>query len=54
MIAYPAEYGSSGIMTFQIAQDGIVYQSDLGPDTGVIAGAITAYDPDGAWSMVDD
>lgn len=49
LIAYPATYGDSGIMTFIVNQDGIVYQKNLGPDTTRIAAAITQYDPDESW-----
>lgn len=49
LIAYPATYGDSGIMTFIVNQNGIVYQRNLGPDTTRIAAAFTAYDPDAGW-----
>jgi hypothetical protein len=49
LIAYPAQYGSSGIMTFIVNQDGVVYQQDLGDKTGELASQITAYNPDGSW-----
>jgi hypothetical protein len=49
LIAYPATYGDSGIMTFIVNQDGIVYQKNLGPDTTRMAAQITQYDPDGSW-----
>jgi hypothetical protein len=52
LIAYPAEYGRGGIMTFMVNQDGVVYQKDLGADTLKLAPALTAYDPDKAWSVV--
>jgi hypothetical protein len=52
MIAYPAEYGVSGVMTFIVNHDGIVYQRDLGPDTSEIAQAVTAFDPDATWQRV--
>jgi DUF2950 family protein len=50
LIAYPARYGVSGIMTFLVNQDGVVYQKDLGPDTAAIAGKTTRFDPDASWS----
>jgi hypothetical protein len=50
MIAYPAQYGSSGIMTFTVSQDGRIYQKDLGPKTGAIALRIKAFDPDKTWT----
>jgi len=49
LVAYPAEYGNSGIMTFIVNQDGVVYQKDLGRSTAKIAGAMKAFDPDPAW-----
>jgi hypothetical protein len=51
LIAYPATYGDSGIMTFIVNQDGIVYQKNLGPDATRIAAAITQYDPDESWQI---
>lgn len=51
LIAYPATYGDSGVMTFMVNQDGIVYQKNLGPHTPSIAAAITQYDPDGSWQV---
>ncbi len=49
LIAYPATHGDSGIMTFVVNQDGIVYQKNLGPETSRIAAAVTQYDPDPSW-----
>lgn len=49
LIAYPAHYGASGIMTFIVNQDGVVYERDLGEQTGDLASQITAYDPDSSW-----
>jgi hypothetical protein len=54
LVAYPAEYGASGIMTFIINHDGIVYQKDLGKETGKIAAAMTKYDPDKTWKKVEE
>lgn len=51
-IAYPAEYGKSGIMTFIINQDGVVYQKDLCKTTAEAATAISEFDPDETWSPV--
>lgn len=53
LVAYPAEYGTSGIMTFMINHDGIVYQKDLGKKTGKITAAMTKYDPDKTWKKVE-
>jgi len=49
LVAYPAEYGSSGVMTFIVNYEGIVYQKDLGPKTAEIAEKMTLYDPDPSW-----
>jgi hypothetical protein len=50
LIAVPAEYGNSGIMTFMVNQDGVVFQKDLGPETEKITAGITAFDPDPTWT----
>jgi hypothetical protein len=54
MVAWPAEYGDSGIMTFIVNQQGRVYQKDLGPKTGKLAPEMKAYDPDSSWSLSPD
>jgi hypothetical protein len=54
VVAYPAKYGSSGVMTFIVNQDGKVYQSDLGRDTARKAAAIRVFDPGPGWSPVAD
>jgi Protein of unknown function (DUF2950) len=51
LIAYPTKYGSSGIMTFFVNQDGVVYQQDLGEKTGELAPQVTAYNPDSSWQQ---
>lgn len=51
LVAWPAEYGESGIMTFIVNQQGRVYQKDLGSKTATMAEAIKAYDPDKTWSL---
>ena len=51
LIAYPATHDDSGIMTFVVNQDGIVYQKNLGPATTRIAQRITQYDPDPSWQV---
>jgi hypothetical protein len=51
-VAYPAEYGNSGIMTFMTDQDGILIQKDLGKTTTDVATAMTAFDPDATWTIV--
>jgi hypothetical protein len=53
LIAYPAEYGNSGIMTFIVNQDGVVYETDLGKETSKLAGAVTAYNPDETFRRVE-
>ena len=53
LVAYPAEYGASGIMTFIVSHEGIVFQKDLGEETEKIAGEMKEYDPDSTWSTVD-
>jgi len=53
LLAYPAQYGVSGITTFMVNQEGIVYERDLGPGTVKIAKALTAYDPDRTWEKVN-
>jgi len=54
VIAWPAKYGNSGVMTFMINQRDIVFQKDLGPDTDAIAKAIDSFDPDPGWSPTGD
>jgi hypothetical protein len=49
LIAYPAKYRSSGVMTFIVNQDGVVYQQDLGEQTADLASQITAYNPKSPW-----
>jgi hypothetical protein len=46
VVAYPAEYGNSGVMTFMVNHDGVVYEQDLGPDTATKAQALTEFNPD--------
>jgi hypothetical protein len=48
-VAYPAEYRSSGVMTFIVNKSGIIYEKDFGPNTTKLAEAMTAYDPDSTW-----
>jgi hypothetical protein len=49
LVAWPAEYGVSGVMTFIVNQNGTVYQKDLGPKTEGIVKAMTLYNPDRSW-----
>jgi hypothetical protein len=53
LIAWPASYGASGIMSFTVNQDGIVFQKDLGPNTAAVAAATKLFDPDLRWARVD-
>ncbi|MGA8151881.1 MAG: DUF2950 domain-containing protein [Terriglobales bacterium] len=53
-VAYPAVYRSSGVMTFIVGPDGVVYQKDLGKKTDVLAKAMKEYDPDSTWQKADD
>jgi hypothetical protein len=52
LVAYPANYGVSGIMTFMVSHAGVVYQKDLGPRTGRTAEQISAFDPSKGWEAV--
>jgi hypothetical protein len=52
LVAYPAKYGNSGVMTFIVNHDGIVYQKDLGKDTAKSADAMKIFDPDKTWKKV--
>jgi Protein of unknown function (DUF2950) len=54
LLAYPAEHGSSGVMTFIVGPQGVVYQKNLGDKTAEAAKAITTYDPDDSWTPVRD
>jgi hypothetical protein len=54
LVAYPAKYGSSGIMTFIVNQDGVVYQKNLGKDTDRLAKAMKIYDPDKTWKKAEE
>ncbi|MGE5443392.1 MAG: DUF2950 family protein, partial [Ignavibacteriales bacterium] len=54
LVAYPAKYRSSGIMTFIVNQQGVVYEKDLGKNTAQIAQAMKRYDPDSTWKKVKE
>ncbi|MGA6933097.1 MAG: DUF2950 domain-containing protein [Pseudolabrys sp.] len=54
LVAYPAEYGNSGIMTFIINNDGDLYEKDLGPKTERIASRLSEFNPDHTWRKVVD
>ena len=53
-VAYPAEYRSSGVMTFIVNEDGVVYQKDLGKKTDVLTKAIREYNPDSSWRKAEN
>jgi hypothetical protein len=53
LVAWPAQYDVTGVMTFVVSHEGTVYQGDLGPDTDARARAMTRYDPDGSWAAAD-
>jgi len=53
VLAYPAKYRSSGVMTFLAGPDGSIYERDLGPQTARLAPAITSFNPDSAWHRTD-
>jgi Protein of unknown function (DUF2950) len=52
-VAFPAEYRNSGVMTFIVNQDGVVYEKDLGQDTEKLGNAMSEYNPDNTWTRVD-
>jgi hypothetical protein len=53
LLAFPAQYGVSGIMTFMVNHDGVVYQKNLGPNTAQLARQIKTFDPDSTWQKVE-
>lgn len=54
LVAYPAAYRNSGVMTFLVNHQGTVYEKDLGPDTARIIAGMTAFNPDSTWRRVTD
>lgn len=54
VLAHPAQYGDSGIMTFMINQNGVMYEKDLGKTTDQVAVAITEFNPDKSWKIVEE
>ena len=54
LVAYPASYGASGIMTFIVNQEGVIYEKDLGDDTTAAAAAMTTFDPDDTWRRYEE
>ena len=53
-VAYPAEYRSSGVMTFVVSQDGVIYQQDLGPQTDALAKAMKEFNPNSGWQKAEE
>ena len=53
LVAWPARYGDSGVMTFMVNHDSVVYQKNLGPQTAKIAPKISRFDPDSTWQKVE-
>jgi hypothetical protein len=54
LIAFPAQYRVTGVQTFMVSHDGVVYQKDLGPKTLELANAIEQFNPDKSWTPVSD
>lgn len=54
LVAYPAEYRNSGVMTFIVNHNGVVFQKDLGPQTDKLAERMTSFNPDQTWTKVTD
>ena len=54
LVAYPAQYDTSGVMTFMVNQDGVVFEKDLGPKTAEEANAIKTFNPDSTWKKVEN
>jgi hypothetical protein len=53
LVAYPARWGASGVMTFTCNQDGVVYQKNLGANTAKIASKMTLFNPDASWKKAE-
>ena len=54
LVAYPAQYGNSGVMTFLVNHQGTIYEKDLGERTADIAAGMTAFNPDNTWQRVSE
>ena len=52
LVAWPAQWGNTGVMTFVVNQDGEIYQKDLGLTTPKLAKGMTRFDPDATWQRV--
>jgi hypothetical protein len=53
LVAWPADYGDSGVETFICGENGVVYQKNLGPNTAALGASMTQYNPDPSWTVVD-
>ena len=53
LVAWPAEYDLTGIMTFIVNQDGVIHEKDLGADTAATASKMSDYNPDESWKRVE-
>lgn len=53
-IAWPSRYGETGVMSFMVSHDGVMFEKDLGKNGGVVAGAMKTFDPDSSWTEDDD
>jgi len=53
VVAWPVKYGDTGIMTFIVSHDGVVYEKDLGPNSAAVASAMTRFDPDSSWQKAE-
>jgi hypothetical protein len=53
-VAWPAQYGDSGVMTFVVNQQGVVLEKDMGPETERIGPRMRTYNPDASWTPVED
>ena len=53
LLAWPAEYGNSGVMTFLVNHNGVVYQKDLGDSTASLTRRMNLFNPDQTWKKVD-
>jgi hypothetical protein len=53
-VAYPAEYRSSGVMTFIVNEDGVVYEKDLGKKTDAVARSMKEYNPSSGWQQAEE
>ncbi|MGB7620675.1 MAG: DUF2950 family protein, partial [Pseudolabrys sp.] len=54
LVAYPAEYKNSGVMTFIVNHTGNVFEKDLGPNTAKLAERMSSFNPDKTWKQVSD